>query len=90
MRRLKFLELALQAAYPALHRRLRRIYDRVGPKLAARCRQHVWWADVTYVLLKPAEFLAEAIRTLGGVKAQQVAALYRSTPSSQDVSQPGN
>jgi hypothetical protein len=54
LRRLKCAELALATATPRLHRAVRRLYDRVGPVLAAGMI-HPLLADLAYVILKPAE-----------------------------------
>jgi hypothetical protein len=52
---LKCGEIALRTASPALHRGLRRVYDRWGPWLA-RSLQNPWLADVAYLSLKPIEW----------------------------------
>jgi hypothetical protein len=72
MRRLKFLEFAMAAALPRVHRFVRAWYDRLGPPLAATCRQNVWFADTTYVLLKPLEGLAEVLRILIGISRSRI------------------
>jgi hypothetical protein len=64
MRRLKYLEIALKAASPRLHRLVRQVYDRFGPPLARQCQRSIWFADATYLLLKPIEYLAESLRWL--------------------------
>lgn len=60
LQRLKCAEVALQAAWPAGHRLLRRAYDRIGPRLAGRLR-HPLLADTAYLLLKPAEWVSWAV-----------------------------
>jgi len=52
---LKAGEIALRARRPRLHRRLRRIYDAVGPRLAAALGPPLL-ADLAYLLLKPLEW----------------------------------
>lgn len=54
---LRAFENALAKCQPTTHRHLRRIYGRVGPPVAARIRSP-FVADVVYLLLKPAEWLA--------------------------------
>ncbi|MCB0156197.1 MAG: hypothetical protein KDF65_15480 [Anaerolineae bacterium] len=55
LRYLKCGELALRALSPTTHRRVRRIYDRVGVGLAGRL-QHPLLADAAYLTLKPVEW----------------------------------
>ena len=57
VRTLKRFEFFLRAVAPTAHRRLRRWYDRVGPRLAARLT-NPWAADVAYAVLKPFEWAA--------------------------------
>jgi hypothetical protein len=57
LRRLKAAEIALRCASPATHRLCRRIYDRVGPRIA-QCVRNPWMADLAYCSLKPAEWMA--------------------------------
>jgi hypothetical protein len=57
---LKCAELALLAINPRLHIVLRRIYDVVGKTLARKI-QNPFMADIAYVALKPAEWLARLI-----------------------------
>ena len=57
LRRFKAAELILAELAPAFHRRLRGIYDRVGPPLARRLT-HAWIADLAWIALKPAELVA--------------------------------
>jgi len=52
---LKCGEIALMVQYPALHKRMRHVYNTAGPKLASRIRSP-WIADLAYLLLKPAEW----------------------------------
>jgi hypothetical protein len=59
MRRLKAAELALAIAAPRLHVSLRALYDVVGPRLATLFSNPIA-ADLAYLLLKPAEWLAYA------------------------------
>ena len=60
LQRLKCAELAMMAVNPRLHRKLRRIYDRVG-KVLARYIQNPLLADFTFVLLKPWEWMARVL-----------------------------
>lgn len=76
MQRAKFLELALRAASPSCHRYVRMAYDRVGPKLARFCRASPWFADVAYLLLKPAELLAVTLRVVARMPGDRVARIY--------------
>jgi hypothetical protein len=55
LRRLKCGEIALATLTPRLHRATRRIYDAVGPAMAA-AMIHPLLADLAYALLKPAEW----------------------------------
>jgi hypothetical protein len=59
LRYLKAFELLLAAASPELHRMCRWVYNRLGPRLASLL-VHPLAADVAYVSLKPAEWLARA------------------------------
>ena len=54
---LRAFEHRLAQRHPALHHRLRRLYNRIGPPIAAYIRSPLS-ADVMYLLLKPAEWLA--------------------------------
>jgi hypothetical protein len=55
--RLKRFELELAAVLPRFHRRLRRVYNRLGCSAAARIT-HPVTADLVYVCLKPFEWFA--------------------------------
>jgi len=55
LRYLKAAELMLLCAAPRCHRQVRRIYDFIGPRIAARL-SHPLLADAAYVTLKPAEW----------------------------------
>ena len=61
---LKCAELALLAIQPRLHKRLRKIYDLAGKLLASKI-QNPFMADMAYLLLKPFEWLAEALLKIG-------------------------
>ena len=80
MCRLKFLEFALAAAFPRVHRWVRWTYNALGPRAAAVCRSNVWLADASYVALKPLEWLAELLRMTAKVSLQRVTALYLRQP----------
>jgi len=80
MRYLKTAELLLAALSPPAHRTCRRVYDRIGPVLAARLVSPLL-ADGAYLSLKPAEWLCRAGLALllpdGG---QSIRRLYRPDP----------
>lgn len=57
LQRLKCAELALMALMPRFHASLRRFYNWMGPRLARRLT-HPLLADVAYLALKPAEWVA--------------------------------
>ena len=63
LRCLKAFELLLASVSPRFHRMCRWIYDRLGPKLAAAI-VHPVLADLGYLALKPAEWLAIACLAL--------------------------
>ncbi|MBX2850275.1 MAG: hypothetical protein KTR15_00850 [Phycisphaeraceae bacterium] len=52
MRTLKAAELLIAARFPRLHRSMRRVYDRVGPRIASQIRSR-WLADVSYLFFVP-------------------------------------
>jgi hypothetical protein len=70
--RMRFFERYLMAEFPAAHRLLRKVYNRVGPAVARRIRRPLV-ADIAYVILKPLELLAVVIcgRTALKGKARQ-------------------
>lgn len=92
MKRLKFLELALLATAPHWHRVIRRHYDRWGAPAARFCGRHVWFADLTCILLKPVEAMAEIVRIAAGVSCGRIAAIYEPWPPhpSQSIVSPEN
>lgn len=55
LRYLKCGELALQTLRPRMHKSLRGVYNRVGPRLARRMT-HPLLADLAYLSLKPVEW----------------------------------
>jgi hypothetical protein len=57
LRRLKCAEIAVATARPDLHRRLRRAYDRLGPRVAPALACPLL-ADLAYLSLKPLEWAA--------------------------------
>ena len=57
LRCFKAFELLLLVVCPKWHRLCRRIYDAIGPKLAAAINGRPLLADLTYSALKPAEWL---------------------------------
>jgi hypothetical protein len=62
--RFKAFENALALRSPQNHRRLRAVYNRVGPVVACGIRNR-WLADVVYLALKPLEWCVAAIGWLG-------------------------
>jgi hypothetical protein len=60
---LKCGELAIKAIAPRLHRAIRYIYDRIGPRLA-RCLKYALLADLAYLSLKPFEWSAKILLRL--------------------------
>jgi len=76
MRRCKFLEICLACASPMVHQRVRSVYDVIGPRLATVCRSNVWFADATFLLLKPIEWLAELLRRANGASLEKIRELY--------------
>ena len=60
---LKCSELALLVVAPRLHKFVRKIYDVVGKSLARKI-QNPLFADIAYLLLKPAERLAGLVLKL--------------------------
>lgn len=92
LQRLKAFELVLAVSVPAAHRRVRRLYNWLGPRVARRIC-NAWMADAVFVLLKPLEWLAvAAVLPLAGVRAAHVRRLYEpdgppaSDPTSPDHS----
>jgi hypothetical protein len=57
---LKALEFMLLCAAPRMHRAVRRVYDWIGPLLAARLN-HPLLADLAFLTLKPVEWFAQAM-----------------------------
>jgi len=57
---LKCGELALKTLCPPLHRRVRQVYDAIGPILARRLQQPLA-ADCAYLALKPCEWATRAV-----------------------------
>ncbi len=55
MRRLKCAEIVWSTVSPASHRRLRVLYDRIGPRLARRLT-HPLLCDAAYLAIKPVEW----------------------------------
>ncbi|MCE9545072.1 MAG: hypothetical protein K8T25_06085 [Planctomycetia bacterium] len=60
LRYLKTAELMLCCAAPRIHRAVRRVYDAVGPRVAAQIK-HPLIADAAYVSLKPCEWAARLV-----------------------------
>jgi hypothetical protein len=75
LRILKAGELALMIVAPRTHRAVRRVYNAIGPKVARQLGSP-WMADLAYLALKPAEWLAQiALRALG-VRQADVRRIY--------------
>lgn len=81
MKRLKFVELALRVSMPQAHRIIRKVYDCLGPPLARLCCSSVWFADLTYVMLKPVEFAAVFAQFTFKISPSQIQNLYGSGSS---------
>jgi len=63
-RTLRAFENRLALHQPKLHWRLRRLYNRIGPPIAARIHSSLA-ADIMYLLLKPVEWLARLYLAIG-------------------------
>lgn len=77
MQRLKLLEFALQFLLPNCHRKLRAVYNRIGPSIAKLCRKSHWTADVVYVGLKPIESVAFGLQKHLGITNDKLDQVYR-------------
>ena len=77
MRRLKLLEFALQTLAPVLHQRIRRFYNCVGPKLASVCQANRWFADLTFIVLKPVEAVAISVQTVLKISEEHIRTIYK-------------
>jgi len=76
MKRLKFLEFALQAVAPKLHRSIRRFYNCSGPKAARLLSHSIWLADFAFLTLKPLEWLAIAVQILTKIPDRRINKIY--------------
>lgn len=76
MKRLKALEACCLTAVPGCHAKLRWTYDRVGPSLAVVCRVHRCFADFTYLMLKPWEWMAIVVCRLAQVSDSRIYEIY--------------
>ena len=72
---LKAAELMLIVTAPKTHRKMRWVYDLVGPRLAL-CLRSAWLADVAYLVLKMVELPAAWLMSLAGVD-ELTSRLYR-------------
>jgi hypothetical protein len=72
LQRLKFAELALQAVTPRLHKVIRGVYDVVGKFLAQKI-QNPFLADISYILLKPIEWISFRLLIWPIPEAKQIA-----------------
>jgi len=77
MRRLKLLELMMAVVCPCAHRVIRVIYDAIGPVLARHCVCNRWFADITFAMLKPVEWLAIVTAWVVGLSATSASRIYR-------------
>ena len=76
-------ELTLLALAPRTHHLLRRTYNSIGPRLAAVTIRPLA-ADLAYVALKPAEWIAWlALSVMLGPERTLVRRLYRDTEESE-------
>jgi hypothetical protein len=77
LRILKAFELLLLSLSPVTHSALRKVYNRVGPRLAASL-VHPLAADAAYFVLKPFEWFARfVLRLVLGKRTALIARLYR-------------
>lgn len=77
MQEMKCLELAFAVTLPKAHRLVRRVYNFVGPKLAWVCRRNAWFADVSFLMLKPVEWMAVCVRRIARIDEDLVGEIYR-------------
>lgn len=77
MQEMKCLELAFAVTSPKAHRLVRRVYNFVGPKLAWVCRRNTWFADVSFLMLKPVEWMAVCVRRIARIDEELVGKIYR-------------
>jgi hypothetical protein len=76
LRVLKAFELGLKIAAPRVHQAIRRTYNWGGPPLARRLKSP-WAADVAYLALKPAEWIAGLVLRMLRIRPSDVARIYR-------------
>ena len=76
MQRLKFLEFALATSLPSIHRLIRRFYNRFGPGVALVCQSNVWISDLTFLFLKPLEWIAIGIQVSLRVSSRSIEHIY--------------
>ena len=76
MQRLKFLEFALATSLPNVHRVTRRFYNRFGPAVAHVCQTNIWISDLTFLFLKPLEWIAIGIQVSLGVSSRNIEKIY--------------
>jgi hypothetical protein len=78
LRTLKCAELVLARLTPRIHHLCRKAYDTLGPPLATGMRKSPFAADAAFVLLKPAQWLAQLALTLLAPGWRSIArSLYR-------------
>ena len=76
MQRLKFLEFVLATSLPSIHRVIRRFYNRFGPGVAHVCQANIWISDLTFLFLKPLEWIAIGIQVSLGVSSRSIEHIY--------------
>lgn len=77
MRRLKFLEFALATSLPGFHKRLRYVYNKLGPWMARHCARNPWISDGTFLVLYPLAFFANVLRRLIGLPSSVLDLAWR-------------
>jgi len=77
MQDVKILEFSLQVIAPKTHRILRRIYNRIGPKLASVFRRSPYLADLAFVAFLPFQFAGKIATWLSGLDTKTVRRMYR-------------
>jgi len=84
LQRLKFLEIALIVVFPFLHRRIRIVYNKIGPILARPARCNRWYADICFFSLKPLEWFALSVQTIIRVPQSKIDSIYAPKANDED------
>ena len=79
LKRLKFLEIVLHVVVPRSHRKIRGVYNRIGPFFARPARSNRWYADVCYLILKPLEWFAVVLQVTARVPLSTINSIYNGT-----------